>query len=112
MPAEFPPNPAERYARGQNKMWREKSGIPNESGPSGPLRHILSLATYPVRLEAQPRPQRPSVTPFRIAFDGSAAVHSPGAARCPHPYSEPRLYPQALDSARFIMPAPANATTA
>jgi len=66
----------------------------------------------PVRLEAQPRPQRPSVTPFRITFDGGAAVHSPGAARCPHPYSEPRLYPQALDSARFIMPAPAIATTA
>ena len=52
MPAEFPPNPAERYARGQNKMWRKKSGILNESGLSRSLRHIFFLATYPVRLQA------------------------------------------------------------
>src|SRR3974377_1290288 len=60
----------------------------------------------PVRLEEQHRPQRPSVACPQLTFDGGAVVHSPGAAQCPHPYSEPRLYPQALESARFIMPAP------
>jgi hypothetical protein len=52
MPAEYPPNPAGHHARGQNKMWRGKSGKPSKSGLSGPLRHIFYLATYPVKCGA------------------------------------------------------------
>ena len=43
-----------------NKMWRRKAENPNKGGVFRPVRHIFSLATYPVRLEASLVVLRPS----------------------------------------------------
>ena len=51
-----------RTLRVLNKMWRRKPETPNKGVVFRAVRHIFSLATYPVRLEASLVAQRPSDT--------------------------------------------------
>ena len=51
-PTRFFPNEVGDDSRSRNKMWRRKSWNGNKYGLAGALRHIFSLATYPVKCGA------------------------------------------------------------
>ena len=128
IPAQFPPNQAGGYARGQNKMWRRKSGNPNECRLSGPLRHIFSLATYPVRLQTRLTPRPPSrarphpligrhcryLRPRRFVRSGSCDQAAPKTSdhdrESSGPWLPSRLYCPAGSSLTMATSAPLSAT--